>query len=117
MERPSDPELAARTAPGGGVMLGMGKTVRAKGRTAFEFLRIVEVDGKLAYLAQPNGQPPTSFPLRSMTASRVVFENPAHDFPQRIIYWRDGKKLCARTEGTVKGKAEAEQWCYERMAP
>src|SRR5882762_9633566 len=56
------------TAAGGGVMLGMGKTVRANGRTTFEFLRIVEVDGKLVYLAMPKGRPPTAFPLRTAGA-------------------------------------------------
>ncbi len=30
---------------------------------------------------------------------RVVFENTAHDFPQRIIYWKDGNDLRARIEG------------------
>jgi hypothetical protein len=41
---------------------------------------------------------------------RVVFENPAHDFPQRVIYWKDGNDLCARIEGTMNGKAESEEW-------
>ncbi|HEY6141418.1 MAG TPA: DUF6265 family protein [Thermoanaerobaculia bacterium] len=100
------------TVPGGGMMLGMGRTVTAKGKTSFEFLRIAEVDGRLAYLAQPQGKPATAFPLQSATESRIVFENPGHDFPQRILYWRDGAKLCARTEGKVRGKDEAEQWCY-----
>jgi hypothetical protein len=103
------------TGSAGGLMLGMSKTVRAKGKTAFEFLRIAEVDGKLAYLAMPGGRPATAFPLRTAGPSRVVFENLQHDFPQRIIYWRDGEKLCARTEGTIKGKMEGEEWCYARM--
>ena len=104
------------TAPGGGMMLGMSRTVSAKGKTSFEFLRIAEVEGKLAYLAMPQGRPATSFPLKSAGASRLVFENPAHDFPQRILYWRDGAKLCARIEGTLHGKSEGEEWCYTRTS-
>ena len=103
------------TSTGGGMMLGMSKTVPAKGKTSFEFLRIGEHEGKLAYFAMPQGRPATIFPLRSNDASRVVFENLAHDFPQRIIYWRDGKKLCARIEGKIKGEVEGEQWCYSRV--
>jgi hypothetical protein len=95
------------TAADGGMMLGMSKTAAAK-KTAFEFLRIAEVDGKLAYIAMPQGKTPTVFPLKSSEASKVVFENLKHDFPQRIIYWRDGEKLCARIEAGEQG----EQWCY-----
>jgi len=96
------------------LMLGMHQDV-SKGRTSFEFLRIERRDGKLVYLAMPHAKPETPFPLKSATADRVVFENPEHDFPQRIIYWRDGARLCARTEGTIKGKTESEEWCWSRM--
>jgi len=94
------------TAADGGMMVGMSKTAAKK--TAFEFLRIAEVDGKLAYIAMPQGRPATVFPLKSSEASKIVFENLKHDFPQRIIYWRDGEKLCARIEAGNQG----EQWCY-----
>jgi hypothetical protein len=42
----------------------------------------------------------------------VEFENLAHDFPQRIIYWRADKNLCARVEGTIRGEKEGEEWCW-----
>jgi hypothetical protein len=100
----------------GGLMVGMHQDVVAGGRISFEFLRIERRDGKLVYLAMPRARAETPFPLKSATADRVVFENPDHDFPQRIIYWRDGARLCARTEGTIKGKAESEEWCWNRMS-
>lgn len=103
------------TAGDGGIMVGMGKSVSAKGKASFEFLRIAEVDGKLAYLAMPGARPATTFPLKSIDASRVVFENLQHDFPQRISYWRAGTKLCASTEGTIGGKVEREEWCFTRV--
>jgi len=37
-----------------------------------------------------------SFPLKSATDKKIIFKNPKHDFLQRIIYWREGDKLCAR---------------------
>ena len=98
--------------PAGGIMLGMNRTVRANGSSFFEFLRIEDVDGRIAYVAQPRGQAPTSFPLKSIDGRKVTFENPEHDYPQRIIYWRDGARLCARVEGTRKGKASGEEWCW-----
>jgi len=98
----------------GGLMLATSRTVSPKGKTSFEFLRIAKRNGSLAYLAMPQGRPETAFPLKSMTDSRVVFENLKHDFPQRIIYWRDGAKLCGRIEGTLHGKQEGEEWCWDQ---
>ena len=45
----------------------------------------------------------------------AIFENPAHDFPQRVIYRRCGAELCARIEGTLQGKARSFEWRYSRM--
>lgn len=46
----------------------------------------------------------TAFRLIKFSASEVVFENPTHDFPQRIIYRLDKANLFARIEGTNNGK-------------
>lgn len=99
------------TAPDGNSMVGMHRDV-GKGRTMlFEFLRIEQRGDQITYLSMPNGRSPaTPFPLKELTGTRVVFENPAHDFPQRIIYWKDGADLRARIEGTVNGKAGSEEW-------
>jgi hypothetical protein len=105
------------TRPAGDIMLGMHRDLHASGKSSFEFLRIERREGALVYLAMPAGRPATPFPLKEMTASRITFENPQHDFPQRIIYWTEGKKrLCARVEGTIKGKDESEQWCWARSS-
>jgi Domain of unknown function (DUF6265) len=99
----------------GHLMVGMHRDVRANGKASFEFMRIeTSKDGTLVYQAMPSGRPATPFTLKESSAQRVVFENAAHDFPQRIIYWREGEKLCARTEGTINGKPEQEQWCWAR---
>jgi len=60
-------------------------------------------------------RPPFPISLKESSAERVVFENLEHDFPQRLIYWRESKKLCARVEGTIGGKSESEQWCWEKF--
>ncbi|MEO8215788.1 MAG: DUF6265 family protein [Acidobacteriota bacterium] len=99
--------------PKAGMMLGMGRTVTPKG-AQFEFMRITVSASGLVYLASPEGHTPTPFPLRELAGKRAVFENRDHDFPQRIIYWRKGDALCGRIEGTIRGKAESEQWCWNR---
>ena len=113
-EKPDSRTEEHWTTADGGMMMGMGKTVTKK-RTTFEFIRIIETDGTLEYLAMPQARPETTFRLKSSTDSRVVFENLEHDFPQRVLYWRDGEKLCGRIEGLLKGKLESEDWCYTRM--
>jgi len=72
--------------PLGGAMLGISRTVRRGKMVAFEYLRIVERDGSLVYIAQPGGKPPTEFVLTELKKNRVVFKNPLHSFPQRIVY-------------------------------
>jgi hypothetical protein len=99
------------TAPNGNSMIGIHRDT-GKGRTLlFEFLRIEQQGDQIVYLSMPNGRSPaTPFPLKEVSGTRVVFENPAHDFPQRIIYWKDGNDLRARIEGTQKGKLAGEEW-------
>lgn len=92
--------------PSGQTMLGMGRTVAGGKVREYEFLQIrEEKDGAIYYVAKPSGQPEGSFKLIKLQNKEVVFENPEHDFPQRVIYrlQSDGS-LLARIEGTFKGK-------------
>jgi len=91
--------------PDGLTMIGMSRTVSEDSTIAFEFLRIhQELDGSIYYTSIPSGQKQASFKLVKCDDGHVVFENPNHDFPQRIIYKRgkDGA-LMASIEGTSKG--------------
>jgi len=72
--------------PRGGAMLGVSRTVSGDRMVGFEYLRIVERDGGLVYVAQPGGNPPTDFVLTELGSARAVFDNPRHDSPQRIVY-------------------------------
>lgn len=102
------------TDPDGGLMLGLNRSVREGKKTGFEFLRIEERNGAVVYLASPGGASPTAFELTEAKRNRAVFENPKHDFPQRIVYWKKDTNLCARVE-TLAG--EGEEWCWERKGP
>jgi hypothetical protein len=95
-------------APRGGLMLGMSRTVVRDTAREFEALRIERRRGVATYVAQPGGGAPTAFAATTFTDSLVVFANPAHDFPQRILYRRAGRdSIVARIEGdqggTVRG--------------
>jgi hypothetical protein len=89
------------TPPAGGALLGVARTVKDNRMVAFEFLRIVERNGGLVYIAQPNGAPPTEFTLTHVDAESAVFENPAHDYPKMIRYAK-------RTDGGLEARISAE---------
>jgi hypothetical protein len=77
-------------APRGGIMLGMARSVRGDREVSTESTTIRVRDGRLVYEANPSGQSPTTFAATSASADRLVFENPAHDYPRRIVYERRG---------------------------
>jgi Domain of unknown function (DUF6265) len=79
------------TGPDGGMMLALHKDVKGGRVTDWEFLRIEEQPDGVVYLASPKGAPATPFRLTELKGERVVFVNPEHDFPKRILYWRDGE--------------------------
>lgn len=92
-------------APAGGMMMGMSHSAAGDATREFEQLRIEEKDGQLAYVALPSGQELATFTSTACSDTLVVFENLAHDFPQRVIYRRraDGS-LLARIEGMRDGQ-------------
>ena len=89
--------------PLGGAMLGVSRTVSRGRMSAFEYLRIVERDGGLVYIAQPGGSPPTEFVLTTLSSTRAVFDNPRHDYPKRIVYERSAEGDLSATIGYMKG--------------
>lgn len=97
-----------------GVLLGMSLTTRVRGGGEFEHMRVAALpDGRLAYIVRPTGQDEAVFPLKSYENRRVVFEDPAHDFPQRIIYWDKGAGVIgARIEGKIGGQDRSMEWSY-----
>jgi Domain of unknown function (DUF6265) len=103
-------------APRAGIMLNMGRTVLGNRLVEYEWVRLVEKEGALEYEAHPSGQAPAVFTARTATATEVVFENPAHDFPQRVGYKRDGDSLLAWIEGTNNGKSRRVEFPYRRVA-
>ena len=92
------------TPPAGGSMLAVARTIREDRLRAFEYLRIVQKETTVVYLAMPNGRSPaTEFTLTSISPQAATFENPSHDFPKKIRYAlrQDGV-----LEATISGSAD-----------
>lgn len=104
-------------APSGGSLMGVSRTVAGGKTVEYEFLQIRDMPEGLTYIAKPSGQPEARFTLLSSTADEVVFENAAHDFPQRIRYRRVGADMLqARIEGTMNGKSRGMDFPFTRAA-
>jgi hypothetical protein len=94
--------------PAGGLMMGMARTVAGGKAVDHEVMRIEKRGADIFFIARPKAnKEDTEFKLTTLTPTEAVFENPAHDFPQRVIYRlaKDGS-LAPRIEGTVNGKAK-----------
>lgn len=107
-------------APAGGVMLGMSRTI-ARGKVVeHEFIQIREgPGGVLFFIAQPSGQKEAAFQIVSLSATAAVFENPQHDFPQRISYLLqpDGSLLAVIEGPGAEGKGRRVEFPYKRVQP
>jgi Domain of unknown function (DUF6265) len=101
------------TDPAGGTMLAVSRTMRGTRLAEFEFLRVVERDGSLVYIAQPGGTPPTEFPLSRLEGDSATFENPQHDFPKLIRYAR---RADGSLEASISGGAgqKPRSWVFIR---
>jgi hypothetical protein len=96
-------------------MLGTGRTMRAGKTVFFEFLAITRDEQGIVYTAWPKGGPSTPFRMTKSSANEVVFENPAHDFPKRILYRKDPSgDLVTRVEGDEAGVPHVEE---QRLRP
>lgn len=100
--------------PRRGLVVGYAVTVR-NGRSGFESAHIGPMsDGGLAYFARPDGAPATAFRLIESGPQRVVFANPANDFPHRILYQRTGDVLAARIEGADDDETRSAEWTFNK---
>ena len=100
----------------GGTMLGMGRTVGARGLGDYELTLIKEESDRLLFEAHPKGQPPATFTAITATPDSVVFSLPEHDFPQRVGYRRSGAdSVLAWVEGTMNGKPRRIEFPYARV--
>ncbi len=101
------------STPQDDVMLGYSRSGSGDRMREFEFLRLqAGPDGVPVYYAQPGGGPAVGFRLTARDRTSATFDNPGHDFPQRIRYVRTGDTMVA-TISALDG-SNAMSWTYRR---
>ena len=96
----------------GGLLLGMSQTVMGGKSQGYEYLRIETRPDGVYYIALPSDGKEDRFKFVGKTVDNegdrhdelFTFENPALEFPSRIVYRRaSGGWLFAQVEGKVNG--------------
>jgi Domain of unknown function (DUF6265) len=104
-------------APAGGLMLGTSRTLRAGQVREWEFMLVRDTPQGLEFVAWPRGQGMTVFAAETVEPRRIVFANPGHDFPQRVVYASpDADTLDAHIEGLRNGQLRTIRYPMKRMA-
>lgn len=97
--------------PKGGLMLGVSRSGFGRALRFWETARIQrKADGSISLFVRPQDGKETEFNQALRSADAVEFTNPAHDFPQRIRYWRQGQLLMA--EASLLDGSNAVRWNY-----
>jgi len=103
--------------PRGDSMLGMSRSTRRDSLRGHELVVIRSGPEGLVYRAYPSGQASARFPVLEAVPGRVVFEDPEHDFPQRIGYRTRGPdSLLAWIEGSTDAGMRRIEFPYRRAS-
>lgn len=98
---------------------GSGYLIKGADSTLLESIRLEQRNGRLFYVPLVKGQnneKPVRFALTRANAQQLVFENPAHDFPQQITYTRISKdSLLAEISGIVQGATKSRRFPMRRI--
>lgn len=102
----------------GSRITGMSYMLNGKDSSVFERTMITKEGTDLFFTAVATGQnngAAVRFKLANTIGNYYIFENPQHDFPQRVIYeFVSRDSIHARIEGKQNGKAASEDFYYSR---
>ncbi|UHO40169.1 hypothetical protein H5J24_09320 [Chryseobacterium capnotolerans] len=99
---------------------GKSYYLKNKDTLLFESVRLIEKDKKLHYIVSvkhQNHELPVDFAAKEIKdPTSLVFENPAHDFPQMIAYKKQGKdSLAAEISGIMNGKMTSQKFPMRKV--
>ena len=93
--------------------------VIGKDTVSSEKIRLEQHGKTLLYIPtvkDQNNEQPISFVQTSSSTNQMIFENPKHDFPQRISYTLTYKTaLVAEISGVVNGKKKSQSFPMQKV--
>lgn len=103
-----------------GLLLGKSYFLKAGDTIMLETIKLTQLKDGLFYLPnvknQNNGKE-VVFKASSVTTDTLVFDNPTHDFPQKIGYYRlENDSLRAEISGYKNGKHEVRTFLMKRIS-
>ena len=98
---------------------GKSFMLKEKDTVVFENIRLVQKKDGIFYIPtvkdQNNGKE-IPFKSTSLSSNKMEFENPEHDFPQKITYTQITQdSLVAEISGTVNGKVKMQKFAMKRI--
>jgi len=100
------------------VYKGFSCFTRENDTLSVEYVTLEERGNELFYIPVVSGQndgKPVTFRLVSSIGDQFVFENPMHDFPQKITYTLISKdSMVAEISGKTEGQARSEKFPMTR---
>ncbi len=100
------------------VLAGQSYFITGKDTSFSETIKLEQRGYELFYIPSvkdQNGGLPIEFKLSAASPTRLIFENPAHDFPSKITYSLVTKdSLVAEISGSVNGKINTQQFLMKR---
>ena len=101
------------------VFNGASYMITAADSVSLESITLTKEGSDIFYIPTVKGQnsgKAVKFRLTSFTDKTLVFENPSHDFPQKISYTLvDEHSLMAEISGTVNGSERKRQFPMKRL--
>lgn len=84
-------------------LIGWGVSMKGSDTSFVEKLKIVVKGGDVYYVSDvPENSKPIEFKVITIDDNSFVCENPAHDFPKQIAYYKNGSDLRAVISGDGK---------------
>ena len=94
--------------------VGKSYFIKEKDTLSFESIELLQKGEMLYYVPTVKGQnsdKPVTFKLTTATKKEFTFENPTHDYPQKIVFKKSGPNdLIATISGMQQGKQSSESY-------
>ena len=91
---------------------GLGLTMKGQDTISLEKLKLIVKDANVFYVADlRENKEPVYFKLTEISETSFTCENSDHDFPKKIVYQKDDKKLKA----TISGNGRSIDYFFEKL--